>query len=127
MTILVFFFVFLFEILVLCIIRRGYIFSFFFWMDLISTFSTVFEIPFVIEILQLDFLAASTNVAKLLHSYFIFIRAGRATRVSSRATRLIRVIRLIRFVRITKLYKYAQKSLDLRCKMLLNEIQLMRE
>lgn len=64
-SILTCFFLFVFEILLLCIVRRGYICSFFFWMDLLSTLSMVLEVPWVIEdLLNLGFLSDSTAIAK---------------------------------------------------------------
>lgn len=41
--------IFFFEIFLLSIFRKGYIFSFFFWMDLISTFSTFLEVPWILN------------------------------------------------------------------------------
>lgn len=58
-------FIFLLEIIVLSIVRKGYILSFFFWMDLISTLSTFLEIPWVInDLLGLSDLSTSAKVAK---------------------------------------------------------------
>jgi hypothetical protein len=52
---LVCFFIFLTEIIILSIVREGYILSFFFFMDLLSTFSTVMEIPMVMsDLLKID-------------------------------------------------------------------------
>lgn len=49
--------VFLSEIFVLSFVRKGYICSFFFWMDLISTISTFMDIPWVIDGLGLSVLS----------------------------------------------------------------------
>jgi hypothetical protein len=66
-SILICFFLFMFEILLLCFVRKGYICSFFFWMDIISTLSMVLEIPWVIEdLLKLGFLSDSTSIAKYM-------------------------------------------------------------
>jgi hypothetical protein len=106
--------IFLLEILVLCIVRKGYLCSFFFWMDLISTLTTFMDIPWVIDGLGLSILSGQSNISKLN-------KAGRASRVSSRATKIVRIIRLVRIVRISKLYKYAQQSIQERFKVMAKE------
>ena len=54
---LICFFFFNLEILLLMVVRKGYICSFFFWMDVISTFSIVLEVPWVIEAFNLEILS----------------------------------------------------------------------
>jgi hypothetical protein len=39
------------------VIRTGYVCSFFFWMDLVSTFSTVLDVPWAMELLGLGVLS----------------------------------------------------------------------
>ena len=92
--------IFLIEIIILSIVRKGYVCSFFFWMDLLSTLTTFLDIPWFINDVGLSFLSGQSNISGLN-------KAGRASRVSSRATKVIRILRLVRIVRITKLYKYA--------------------
>jgi hypothetical protein len=46
---LVSFFIFTIEIVLLSVVRPGYLFSFFFWMDVASTLSTIMEIPLVMN------------------------------------------------------------------------------
>ena len=112
---LVSFFVFFVEIVLLSVVRPGYLFSFFFWMDVASTLSTVMEIPMVMSgLLGISAFSnnKSTKLAKYTNKYIN--RAGKASRVSSKATKVIRVVRLIRLVRIAKLYKYAYKGIEAR-------------
>jgi hypothetical protein len=53
------------EIVTLCLVRDGYILSFFFWMDMVSTFSMVLEVPWVVkDMLGLDILSGSANIVK---------------------------------------------------------------
>lgn len=96
--------IFFLEIIILSIVRPGYVCSFFFWMDLISTLTTLMDIPWVINGMGLSVLSGQSNISSLN-------KAGRASRVSSRATKIIRIIRLVRIVRISKLYKYAHQSI----------------
>jgi hypothetical protein len=59
------FFAFSLEITVLSLVRPGYLWGFFFWMDLLSTISTVMEIPMVMsDLLGIEFFSQSKS-AKL--------------------------------------------------------------
>ena len=84
------------EIVLASYAKEDYLWSFFFWLDIISTLSMVPDIGWIWEPLigGGDGSADATDLAKTS-------RAGRVTRV-------IRVIRLIRLIRIVKLYKQAQ-------------------
>ena len=84
---------FLVEILLACIAKDGYFLSFFFWLDLVSTFSMVTDIGWVMQ----GGKNSGSNVTSL----------AKTTR-ASRVTRVIRIVRLIRLIRIVKLYKQAK-------------------
>lgn len=61
------FFIFLLEMMILSVVRAGYFLSFFFWMDALSTFSTVMEVPMVMnDLLGIEMFSASksTQLAK---------------------------------------------------------------
>ena len=81
---------FLIEIVFACLAKPGYFLSFFFWLDVISTISLLFDIGWIMDVIL--------NGTNELLSIAKTSRAGRVTRV-------IRVIRLIRLIRIVKLYK----------------------
>jgi hypothetical protein len=83
------------EIVLASYSKEGYLWSFFFWLDIISTLSMLPDIGWIWDPLigGGDHSADATDLAKTS-------RAGRVTRV-------IRVIRLIRLIRIVKLYKQA--------------------
>ena len=83
------------EIIVFSIAKEGYLYSFFFWLDLVSTLSLVFDIGWIMDNYIND--TIFINATSLIKTS----RAGRITRV-------IRVIRLIRIFRIVKLYKTAK-------------------
>jgi hypothetical protein len=91
------FWIFFFEMILLCLSRKDYMWSFNFWMDFLSTFSTLLEIPYVLEIFGVN-LTGGTGATKLA-------KTGKVSRVSSKASKAIRVVRLIRLVRIARLYR----------------------
>lgn len=77
-----------------------YLWSFFFWLDLISLLSMPMDIYFFVQyitggneiILQTD---DASNVA----------RVGRASRVGTRAGRYIKLVKLIRIIKVAKFFK----------------------
>ena len=81
------------------IAKDGYVLSFFFWLDLVSTVSLLLDI-------QIFTTAIGLTAGKAQKSSSI-ARAGRASRIGTRAGRIVRLIRLIRLV---KLYKTASKT-----------------
>jgi len=82
------------EIVIASYAKEDYMFSFFFWLDIISTLSMIPDCGWIWEPLvdsgQSDGDGA-TDLAK--------------TSRASKVTRVIRVLRLIRLIRIVKLYK----------------------
>jgi Ion transport protein len=92
------FIIFMIEIIIGATCRQIYFLTFFFWLDLISTFSMLPDIGWFWEVVT----GEGSNV-----------QAGNATQLAKtsragRVTRVIRVIRLIRLIRIVKLYKQAK-------------------
>ena len=83
------------------IAKVDYIFSFFFWLDLIATISLIQDIDWVMN----PVLGYGSARQK---SYKSSVQAAKAmSKVSSasRATRVLRVIRIVRLIRMVKLYK----------------------
>jgi len=96
---------FTFEIILSCLAKPGYFLGFFFWLDIISTASLIFDIGWISNLIfGTSGNAGAAGAAKLA-------RAGRASRVGTRAGRIVRVVRLIRLIRIVKLYKAAQTTM----------------
>ena len=87
------------EFVVSSICKQGYLFSFFFFLDFISTFSILLDIQMFTNAIGLTSGKASKSSS--------IARAGRASRIGTRAGRIVRLIRLIRLV---KLYKTASKT-----------------
>jgi hypothetical protein len=73
--------------------------SFFFWLDILSTLSLIFDIGWISD--GLFEAGDAGNASKIA-------RAGRASRIGTRAGRIVRIVRLIRLV---KLYKHAQQAI----------------
>lgn len=92
------------EIIATFIVRPEYRFSFFFWLDLLSTVSLIFDVNWVWNLIQSKSSGSFVQSTQLA-------RASRASRAGTRAARIIRVIRVIRLIRIVKLYKLAQSKL----------------
>lgn len=82
------------EIAIATYAKDDYVFSFFFWLDIISTVTMIPDIPWIWEPMIGETDSNSSKASDLAQTS----RAGRVTRV-------IRVIRLIRLIRIVKLYK----------------------
>lgn len=96
----VFMALFTLEIVLACYVQPGYIFSFFFWLDLLATLSMLFDIGWLMEGINSIFTSgnsAGNQAAKVA-----------STSWAARVTRIVRLVRLIRLVRIVKLYKQAQ-------------------
>eukprot|EP00578_Thalassiosira_sp_NH16_P003983 CAMPEP_0181134474 /NCGR_PEP_ID=MMETSP1071-20121207/32108_1 /TAXON_ID=35127 /ORGANISM="Thalassiosira sp., Strain NH16" /LENGTH=864 /DNA_ID=CAMNT_0023220997 /DNA_START=56 /DNA_END=2647 /DNA_ORIENTATION=- len=68
--------------------------SFYFWLDLVSTFSMAIEIPWILR--------PDGDVAGTIDSTI----AGKASRAGAKAANKLKVIRMVRLVRLAKLYKY---------------------
>ena len=94
--------IFFLEIILSCISKPEYPFSFFFWLDILSTVSLIFDVIWVYDLIQGN--NSFTNSSQVA-------RASRASRAGTRAVRIIRIIRVIRLIRIVKLYKIAQARL----------------
>ena len=91
-------FLFFFEFLAFSLAKPGYLFSFYFWLDLIATLSLIPDIGFI-DVASI-FSGDDGDVGSADQA-----RAGRAARAGTRAGRVVRIIRLVRLVRIMKLYK----------------------
>ena len=91
------FVLFLSEIILSCYCKKEYFNSFFFWLDLMSTFSMIADIGWIME-----------PINKVLGSGYSDASSLAKTSRAARVTRIVRLVRLIRLVRIVKLYKQAK-------------------
>lgn len=80
-----------------CNVFKAFVFigSFYFWLDLLATFSMVFELPWINSYSEGGVDGNLENA-----------RAGKASRAGAKAARILKVVRMIRLVRLVKLYKY---------------------
>eukprot|EP01082_Thalassiosira_pseudonana_P013135 g12129.t1 g12129 contig6:1276257-1277974(-) len=69
--------------------------SFYFWLDLISTFSMVIEMPWI---LQGGMESAVDSIDSTM--------TGKASMAGARAANKLKILRMVRLVRLAKLYKY---------------------
>lgn len=87
--------VFTLECVLAVVGKAGYIWSFFFWLDIISTISLLLDITIIADEL---FASSSPNESSNASD----MRSSRAAKIGAKAGRVVRVLRL---VRILKLYK----------------------
>lgn len=88
------------ELLLSFIFKPNYKWSFYFWLDLISTLSLITDIGWIWD--SLIGVSNSSSGSKQLQN------AGKASRAGTRTSRILRIIRLVRLIRLVKLYKNAQ-------------------
>ena len=96
--------VFIIEIVLSIVAYSSYCNSFYFWLDIVSTISMIFDISYLASIIG----AGATNS---VNSAQIF-RASRVGKIGAKAGRVFRVLRLLRLFRISKIFKKAQAQND---------------
>ncbi|GMI02113.1 hypothetical protein TrLO_g10053 [Triparma laevis f. longispina] len=90
--------------------------SFYFWLDLLSTLSLIFEIPIFLNQLIDSANEETTSVGggagddSGAVSGAEQARAGKASRAGARAGRVVKIIRMVRLIRLVKLWKYFEQS-----------------
>ncbi len=103
------FFMFTLEIVISCIVRDDYWLGFYFWLDIISTVSLIFDIGWIMDLIV--GVGQTSSNGNNVQQATKMARAGRGARIGTRAARLARIIRLIRLLRIVKLYKSANLAM----------------
>ena len=103
---IIIFCIFTLEFILTCITKNYYIFSFFFYLDLISTISLIQDIDYIMN----PFMGYSPVQEDKISRNGRRKSAQAAKAISkvstaSRATRVLRVIRIVRLIRMVKLYK----------------------
>jgi hypothetical protein len=94
------------EIIIASIAKEDYFLGFYFWLDVIASFSLIFDIGWFWEAIL------GTSSSGSPKSAATAAKAGRGARVGTRASRIARIVRLIRLIRIVKLYKSANAALE---------------
>ena len=94
------------EFILTCISKEDYIFSFFFWLDLISTISLIQDIDYIMNPIMGYGPIKEDKVSKnRKRKSAQAAKAISKVSTASRATRVLRVIRIVRLIRMVKLYK----------------------
>lgn len=86
---------FLLEFVLSLIGRKNYLWSYYFWLDLISIISMLPDIGWIWQLIL--GINSNTSTTKKIQN------AAKASRIGARTSRVIRIVRLIRLVRIVKL------------------------
>jgi hypothetical protein len=82
--------------------RRFTLGSFYFWMDIVASFTLVMDMDWMLDsATQSAFQGGKDQISK----------SASAIRVGARVGRVIRLVRMVRLARIGKLYKYANQIL----------------
>ena len=101
------FFLFLSEILINTVVTDEFKYSFFFWLDIIATFSLIIDITWITDVINktlVDYPPSNVSVNAI---------PGIVQEVTSSQQQILKVIkalRLIRLIRIIKLYKYISQQ-----------------
>ena len=94
--------VFTLEIILSSFLIDHYFLSFFFFLDIVSTASIVFDVNFLSDLIF------GTENSSSLSQLAAQSKASRA------ATRAVRIVKLVRIIRIIKLYKNAEKAKEIK-------------
>lgn len=97
---------FVIEIILASVAKQGYLGGFFFWLDLISTFSLLFDIGWIWNVIY----GNSMNTSAASQATQVS-RISRGAQVGTKTGRILRIMRLLRLIRIMKLYKHAQQAI----------------
>jgi hypothetical protein len=92
------------ELLLGSLAQDGYLFGFYFWLDLVATVSLVSDIGWIWDPMIGAKEIESTENADASQ----LANSNKGAKVGSQASRVVRILRLIRLIRIVKLYKNAQ-------------------
>jgi hypothetical protein len=101
------------EIVLSALVVDGYFLSFFFFLDVVSTASIIFDVNFITD--SVFSTSTSSSVAQLASQ----------SKASRAATRAVRIVKLFRIIRIIKLYKNAEKAKEI--KEMTKQKQLLKE
>ena len=105
-------FIFCIELTIYCLVIDGYLFSFYFWLDLVSIFSFLLDVHWFYDFIIYSAPSGrgENNQAQKVAA---FVNSSRGVKVGARATRIIRLLRTIRSLRISNLNKQDEKKIEL--------------
>lgn len=96
---------FTFEIFVTCLGWKGYIFSFYFFTDIIATITLFLDLGWLFHAIS----GTTDFKGKTALDIYEFAIAGKNLKKGTKSAQVIRIIRLIKLLRIIKLYKHIHK------------------
>ena len=108
--------IFTLEIILTAISKEEYLWSFFFWLDVIATLSIIQDIGFIFDsIIGINHIPSfsekssdfTSTTNEILNSQNKAQQSLGHLSTASRATRILRIVRIIRLIRILKIYKNA--------------------
>lgn len=85
-----------FEIVVFSIFQKDYFLKYYFWLDLMSTFTMAFDLIWVTQYIT----GGGKNAANISQ----ITKASRAARLGTRTVRLIRLVRMIKIMKQMKMF-----------------------
>lgn len=89
---------FIFEIVALSSLDVTYFLSFFFFMDILGTFSMIFHISYMLGVDNTEAETLETGSGTDTYHTLMLLRAARAARIGARIGRVSRAVRLLRFL-----------------------------
>ncbi|CAD8078076.1 unnamed protein product [Paramecium sonneborni] len=107
------------EIVITSIVRKEYLNSFFFWLDIISTVSQILDITLFNVAVGLEGSVSAKSGSDLQ-------QANKASKTSSKAIRVVRLVRLIRIVKLYKAVNYQREYSLRKSKTKSNTIQMIK-
>lgn len=101
---------FFFELIAFSLASKGYLFSFFFVLDVVAVVTMVLDIPPLWNELYVLGGGDLSEVSNIGGETTNNLRAvSRSAKAGAKAAKMLKVIRIIRLVRVIKLYKYFKK------------------
>ncbi|EEH58528.1 uncharacterized protein MICPUCDRAFT_38834 [Micromonas pusilla CCMP1545] len=110
------------EMCLMCLAKRGYVGTFYFWLDLIATLSLLMDVPEFMALIDMAPCAIESDAwAHGLRGHdegggteatadSAVARAGRASRAGTRAGRIVRLVRLVRIVKLYKTWQTRRRN-----------------
>jgi len=99
------------ELISFILAKKGYVFSYFFWLDCAAVIIMITDIQTIWNPIY-DGLVTTDGSGDSDAGGLEVAKASKSAKAGAKAGRVFRVIRIIRLLRVVKLYKYFQKKKD---------------
>lgn len=87
-------FIFVFEIIVTCIVEKDYFLQFYFWIDIFSTLMMTLQLIWIQDLMN------STDNIQVAISFARVSKASRFSKIGARSTKIMKLIRLIKLMKL---------------------------